>query len=90
MLLGVALAFSAASRSAAGQSRPRLLLHALWRSVVLVFLGIWLRSVGRPQTYFTFEDTLTQIGLGYPLTGIIQWLYACIVAISCWLIGIIL
>ena len=64
-LVGVALAFSAASRTAAGQPRSRLLLHALWRVVVLVFLGIWLRSVGRPQTYFTFEDTLTQIGLGY-------------------------
>ncbi|HET6898803.1 MAG TPA: DUF5009 domain-containing protein [Vicinamibacteria bacterium] len=64
-LVGVALAFSASSRTAAGQPRSRLLLHALWRAMVLVFLGIWLRSVGRPQTYFTFEDTLTQIGLGY-------------------------
>jgi predicted acyltransferase len=32
---------------------------------VLVFLGIFLRSVGRGSTNFTFEDTLTQIGLGY-------------------------
>jgi heparan-alpha-glucosaminide N-acetyltransferase len=64
-LVGTALAFSVASRGAAGQSRGSLIRHALWRSVVLVFLGIWLRSVGRPQTYFTFEDTLTQIGLGY-------------------------
>ena len=42
-----------------------MLLHALWRSVVLVSLGIFLRSIGRPQTNFTFEDTLSQIGLGY-------------------------
>ena len=42
-----------------------MLGHAVWRSLVLVALGIFLRSVGRPQTYFTFEDTLTQIGLGY-------------------------
>ena len=27
--------------------------------------GIFLRSMGRGQTNFTFEDTLTQIGLGY-------------------------
>jgi predicted acyltransferase len=40
-------------------------LHALWRSIVLIALGIFLRSVGKPQTNFTFEDTLTQIGLGY-------------------------
>jgi predicted acyltransferase len=60
-LVGTALAFSVASRTAAGQSRGSLIRHALWRAVVLVLLGIWLRSVGRPQTYFTFEDTLTQI-----------------------------
>ena len=35
------------------------------RALVLVLLGIFLRSQGRPQTYFTFEDVLTQIGLGY-------------------------
>jgi heparan-alpha-glucosaminide N-acetyltransferase len=64
-LVGTAVAFSVASRTAAGQSRASLVRHALWRAVVLVLLGIWLRSVGRPQTYFTFEDTLTQIGLGY-------------------------
>ena len=28
---------------------------------------MFLRSVGRAQTNWTFEDTLTQIGLGYPL-----------------------
>jgi heparan-alpha-glucosaminide N-acetyltransferase len=64
-LVGTALAFSVAARGAAGQSRRQLVLHALWRATLLVFLGIGLRSVGRPQTYFTFEDTLTQIGLGY-------------------------
>ncbi len=65
MLVGTALAFSMAGRSAAGQSRGRLIGHAAWRAFVLVALGILLRSVGRPQTYYTFEDTLTQIGLGY-------------------------
>jgi predicted acyltransferase len=64
-LVGVALPFSLASRNARGQSLLRQTLHALWRSIVLVALGIFLRSVGKPQTYFTFEDTLTQIGLGY-------------------------
>ena len=39
--------------------------HAFQRALVLVVLGILLRSVGKPQTYFTFEDTLSQIGLGY-------------------------
>jgi len=40
-------------------------LHAAWRSFILIALGIFLRSIGKPQTNFTFEDTLTQIGLGY-------------------------
>lgn len=64
-LVGAALPFSLAARSAAGQSRRRLILHAVRRAVILVALGIGLRSIGRPQVYFTFEDTLTQIGLGY-------------------------
>jgi heparan-alpha-glucosaminide N-acetyltransferase len=32
---------------------------------LLSALGIFLRSLHANQTYFTFEDTLTQIGLGY-------------------------
>jgi predicted acyltransferase len=42
-----------------------MLLHAVWRSLALIFLGIFLRSLSSPRTYWTFEDTLTQIGLGY-------------------------
>src|SRR3954467_12032060 len=57
-LVGVALPFSLAGRTARGQSRPLQIAHAVWRALVLVFLGIFLRSVGRPQTNFTFEDTL--------------------------------
>jgi heparan-alpha-glucosaminide N-acetyltransferase len=64
-LVGAALPFSLASRTARGQSLLRQALHALWRSIVLIALGIFLRSVGKPQTNFTFEDTLTQIGLGF-------------------------
>jgi heparan-alpha-glucosaminide N-acetyltransferase len=66
-LVGVALPFSLAARLARGQSTGQLTLHCLWRAFLLVILGIFLRSVGKPMTNFTFEDTLTQIGLGYPL-----------------------
>jgi heparan-alpha-glucosaminide N-acetyltransferase len=65
-LVGVALPYSIASRLAKGGTFGRMFGHALWRSLVLVALGIFLRSTHSPQTYFTFEDTLTQIGLGYP------------------------
>jgi predicted acyltransferase len=64
-LVGAALPFSLASRFARGQSTGRILLHAAWRALILVVLGIFLRSVGRDHTNFTFEDTLSQIGLGY-------------------------
>jgi predicted acyltransferase len=64
-LVGVALPFSIAARVAKGDSFGKLLRHALIRSVVLIALGIFLRSMWANQTYFTFEDTLSQIGLGY-------------------------
>jgi predicted acyltransferase len=64
-LVGAALPFSIASRLARGQGFRRLLAHAVWRSAALILLGIFLRSLDRRQTYWTFEDTLTQIGLGY-------------------------
>lgn len=64
-LVGVALPFSIASRAARGQSRGSMLGHAGWRALVLVLLGVFLRSTRGPGTNWTFEDTLSQIGLGY-------------------------
>ncbi|PWT89926.1 MAG: DUF5009 domain-containing protein [Proteobacteria bacterium] len=64
-LVGAAMPFSIASRTARGQTFWPLFRHAVWRAVLLMALGIFLRSMNHRQTYFTFEDTLTQIGLGY-------------------------
>jgi heparan-alpha-glucosaminide N-acetyltransferase len=64
-LVGAALPFSIASRQLKGQTFAPMLGHAIRRALLLIFLGIFLRSLVYPQTYFTFEDTLTQIGLGY-------------------------
>jgi predicted acyltransferase len=90
-LVGAALPFSLASRSALGQSRGRLVGHAFWRAFLLAALGIWLRSLGKTQTYFTFEDTLTQIGLGYGFLFLLglrprrdQWLALAIVLVGYW------
>jgi heparan-alpha-glucosaminide N-acetyltransferase len=66
-LVGVALPYSIASRIRKGQTFGILFAHAVWRSLLLVALGVFLRSMHATQTYFTFEDTLSQIGLGYPL-----------------------
>ena len=65
-LVGAALPYSIASRIAKGASLAELFWHTLWRSFVLIAHGVFLRSMDHKMTYFTFEDTLSQIGLGYP------------------------
>ena len=65
-LVGVAMPYSIASRVAKGGTPGKLFLHALWRGFALAALGIFLRSMHSTQTYFRMDDTLTQIGFGYP------------------------
>jgi predicted acyltransferase len=66
-LVGVALPYSIAGRAAKGATPFNLFFHTLWRSFLLIALGIFLRSTHSAQTNFTFEDTLTQIGLSFPI-----------------------
>lgn len=91
-IVGVALPFSIAARMGRGQKMGMLTLHAAWRSLLLISLGIFLRSVGQKQTYFTFTDTLTQIGLGYTflfLLGFcsnrVQWIIFALLLSGDWL-----
>ncbi|MBA4191624.1 MAG: DUF5009 domain-containing protein [Planctomycetaceae bacterium] len=85
-LVGVAVPFSLASRAARGQKFVWSAFHALWRAVILVVLGVFLRSVGQPQTNWTFTDTLSQIGLGYFFLFLLgytaeKWQWVAVVAI---------
>ena len=85
-LVGVALPYSIQSRASKGKSFGMLLLHTLWRSLVLIALGIFLRSTHSTQTNFTFEDTLTQIGLGYTFAFLLafcrpKWQWTALAAI---------
>ncbi|HZT40085.1 MAG TPA: DUF5009 domain-containing protein [Bryobacteraceae bacterium] len=91
-LVGVALPYSIASRAAKGATFGRMFAHAVWRSVVLIALGIFLRSLHSPQTNFTFEDTLTQIGLGYTFLFLLgfrsqrtQWIALAAILFGYWL-----
>ncbi len=91
-LVGVALPFSIASRRARGESTLRMSAHAFWRGAILVLLGIFLRSVGKPTTNVTFEDTLSQIGLGYPILFLMglrptrdQWIAFGTIVVGYWL-----
>ena len=72
-LAGVALPYSIHSRIRKGQSFGKQLGHTVWRSLILIALGIFLRSTHSGQTYFTFEDTLTQIGLGYTFAFLLAY-----------------
>lgn len=64
-MVGVALPYSAAKRLSAGDTYGQLLGHAVIRAFVLVLLGVFLTSNGKPQTDYAFMNVLTQIGLGY-------------------------
>jgi predicted acyltransferase len=91
-LVGVALPYSLARRVSTGGSTGSLFLHALWRSALLAALGIFLRSMDRSQTNFTMEDTLTQIGFGYPFLFLLglrsartQWTALTVILVGYWL-----
>ncbi len=91
-LAGVALPYSIHSRQRKGESFGRQLGHTLWRSLLLIYLGIFLRSINSPQTNFTFEDTLTQIGLGYTFAFLLahakpkwQWISLGTILFGYWL-----
>jgi predicted acyltransferase len=87
-LVGVVLPFSIAGRKNKGATFGSVLLHTVKRSLILIFLGIFLRSMNSKQTYFTFEDTLTQIGLGYTFLVLLSfyskkvWMAALIVILA--------
>jgi heparan-alpha-glucosaminide N-acetyltransferase len=90
-LVGAALPFSLASRRRRGQPVLQMTLHAFWRAAVLILLGIFLRSIGGKQTNFTFEDTLTQIGLGYGFLFLLglrpardQWIALALILVGYW------
>ncbi|HEY1048285.1 MAG TPA: hypothetical protein VGE39_00965, partial [Prosthecobacter sp.] len=92
-LTGVALVLSVASRVAKGQTMRSMAGHALWRSLVLILLGIFLRSQERPVTNWTFEETLTQTGLGYmPVFALAfcsvrtRWIWFTAILVGCWLL----
>ncbi len=90
-LVGVALPFSLLSRTTRGQPFFWTALHALWRAILLIFLGVVLRSQWETQTNFTFEDTLSQIGLGYFFLFLLgharprwQWVALAVILVGYW------
>ena len=90
-LVGVALPYSIASRLAKGGTFGKMFGHAIWRSILLVALGVFLRSMHGTQTNYTFEDTLSQIGMGYPILFLLgfrppkwQWIALTVILTGYW------
>jgi predicted acyltransferase len=92
LLVGVALPYSLRSRQRRGQSFGRMFAHTVLRSFILIALGILLRSLPGTTPNFTFEDTLTQIGLGYTFAFLLafarprwQWIALGAILFAYWL-----
>lgn len=91
-MVGVAMVFTLHKRQEAGYSPQKQWQLVIRRSLVLILLGVFLRSAWRTQTYWTFEDTLTQIGMGYPFlfwlshySARVQWTALGVVLFGYWL-----
>ncbi len=72
-MVGLALPYSIARRKSEGESFAGLLPHVIFRSFMLIAIGIFLRSNGQHKTLFGFTDVLIQIGLGYPFLFLLSW-----------------
>ena len=66
-MVGVAVPFSSARRSAGGESAVIQMRHAFTRSLILVALGVFLATGSKSKPDFIFTNVLCQIGLGYPV-----------------------
>jgi predicted acyltransferase len=67
-LVGISLVFSTASRLQRGQSRSRILVHALWRTLLLIAIGLLVNAspiVGFDIHTFRFEGVTQRIALCY-------------------------
>ena len=92
LLVGIALPYSLRSRQRRSQSFRHMFAHTVLRSFILIALGILLRSLPGTTPNFTFEDTLTQIGLGYTFVFLLafarprwQWIALVSILFAYWL-----
>ncbi len=91
-MVGVAMPYSYARRRNLGHSSIRQFAHAVWRSVVLVLMGVFLQSQRTNHTNWIFVNVLSQIGLGYlvlyllaPRMKAIQWTAFAAILIGYWI-----
>lgn len=92
-MVGTAMAYSLLKRKAVGDSYNSLLAHTLRRSVILILMGIFLKSNWSHTTNWSFMNVLTQMGLAYPFLFLLwgksfqtQVIVATVVLIATWLL----
>jgi len=95
-MVGAAMAYSYLKRREMGQLYGRMLLHAFTRSLILIFLGIFLISNGQRTTTWSPMNVLTQIGLAYTFLFMLwgrsfrtQAIAAAVILIGVWLLYVL-
>jgi heparan-alpha-glucosaminide N-acetyltransferase len=91
-IVGVAMTYSYFSRRSQGMSTEKVAAHVIYRSLVLVLLGLLVASLHYGETQFSFGGILVQIGLAFPFAYLLvarpfrlQWIVAALILIGCWL-----
>ncbi len=91
-IVGVAMTYSYFSRRSQGMSTASVAAHVVYRSVVLIFLGLLFTSLHEQRTYFNFGNILAQIGLAFPFAFLLvgrslhhQLTAAALILIAWWL-----
>ncbi len=77
-LVGISLVFSASSRLQHGESRSDIFVHALWRSLILIAVGLLVNAspiIGFDIHTFRFEGVTQRIALCY-LAAVIMELWS--------------
>jgi predicted acyltransferase len=71
-IVGVAIPFAVANRQKRGDSGNSILIHAVKRSILLLFLGWALYCVGPGKIVFRFQNVLAQLSVTYLLAFLIR------------------
>jgi heparan-alpha-glucosaminide N-acetyltransferase len=92
-MVGVSMAYSYGKRLSLGDSFGTMFKHAVIRALVLILLGVFLRTTYTERTNWTFEDVITQMGLGYVFLFLlwnkpfkIQAIALCVILVGYWML----
>lgn len=95
-MVGMAMPFSHARRVRDGETSGQIFRHVLMRAAILIALGIFLMGRNKPNEPWLLTNTLSQIGLCYPLAFLclgrsyrVQSIVAGVVLVLTWLLFVV-